>query len=191
MEIMEREKTLEKLKQLYKNTVANEYELAKIISDLEKYINYEISTGLKGTTKVVEEKYYTKITYNKMPEKVELVKENRNDYYKSAYNYWVNSTIYALQNANIPKLTNDRDKYLVIINLNNKIYNTNIWDIDNYNISFLINGIRYASKIKNDTFKDISYMVTGKENEQLITEVYITTIYKYPLIINEFALSNI
>lgn len=163
--------TINKMKEAYKNIATETYNLAKIISDIEKDETYDIKTGIKGEAHAEIVESYLKITVDNIPDKIALFRNIGTQYYKKAMDYWIGAIMYALEDMekNKPRYL---EKVIVIIKIN---YKDKIWDVDNHFVSMIVNAIRYSRVIDDDNFKKLSYMVIGDvaKDEKYNTEIYV------------------
>ncbi|SHF87911.1 hypothetical protein SAMN02746089_02707 [Caldanaerobius fijiensis DSM 17918] len=80
---------------------------------------------------------------------------------------WLNNVLFAIQSLDkCPRF----DKAFIWIKF---FLPARDWDVDNRDISPIINGVRYAGIIKDDTFKHVSYGCEGFQSDNPHTEIYI------------------
>lgn len=158
------------MKEIYKDIVADEIKLAKIISDMEKEITYDTKSGIVGHAIAEEFTEYIKITVMKVPGKVSLFKNVGTKYYKETRDFWLGVIRYALDSAGIYKTF---DKCIVVIKICFSTKYSEIWDVDNHHIQFIINALRYCGIVPDDSWNFIRYMVMGEESNDNKTEVYV------------------
>ena len=158
------------LKEVYKGLVIQEINLAETISNLEKDMNYDTSAGIRGQSNTEITTDYVKITINRLPEAVNIIK-SKDTYYSKTKKFWQLTLANALNNKALPNLK----QAVVLINI---CYKNKTWDIDNYTVKFIIDSIKYTNMIKDDSHEILDYMVIGTHEENPIkyrTEIYIFT----------------
>ncbi len=168
----ELEKTRDTMVDIYEALSQQQVLLAKRISALNYYLEAPLShrTGIKGFSKAtVQKSGVIKVTVNRTPEKVKLYNRVGTQYYKEMKDFWEGSIINALSEIGIQRI---EEKVYIIIEICH--HPGDEWDIDNHNVKFIIDAIRYAGIIKNDTYKNVSYYVCGKNTEDEMTNIYIT-----------------
>lgn len=165
------ERTLEKLINTYKKLTTETLNLAKVISDFEKTVTYDIKTGIKGEAHAELIDNYLKIIVNNIPGKITLYNNVGNKYHEKTKDYWIGSIMYALEEMGTSKPCY-LDKVVIMIKIN---YKDVIWDTDNHFVSMIVNAIRYSRVILDDNFKKMSYMVIGDiaKDEKYNTEIYV------------------
>lgn len=167
-----------------RNTLIETYEaistqqikIAKEISNLNYKIDAPLSQriGIKGFSEAtIQENGIIKIVVNRTPEKVKLFNRLGTQYYKEIKDFWESTILNALQSITIQPIN---EKAFIIVNI---LHPGEDWDTDNHSIKFIIDAIRYSGVIKNDTYKDVSYTVTGQKNKEEKTEVYISRGHQY------------
>jgi hypothetical protein len=110
-----------------------------------------------------------KITVNKLPERLDVWKTRKSFYLKEIKEYWQGNVLYALKEIQQIK---QYKKVVVFINLVSA--SGKYWDIDNHNIKYIIDAIKYQVMDTDDTFENVKYMVAGQTSkDKNYTEIYV------------------
>lgn len=158
------------LVETYETLSIQQGRISKDISELNYLIEKPFSQriGIKGFSHAAIHKDGSiKIVVNRTPEKVKLFNRVGTQYYKEIKDFWEGTILNALREVTFQKFT---DKAYIIIKI---CHSGNDWDIDNHNIKFIVDAIRYSGVIKNDTFRDVTYAVEGEESQEEKTFIYI------------------
>jgi len=144
---------------------------------------YTLPIGREGFARASYDNGIVHITVDKVPDKVRLINSQlskHNEYYKEIKSFWEDSIINAISSLQIEPM---REKAYVLIEV---FKPCETWDVDNVQIKMIIDGIRYSGKIiKDDTYKDLSYMVIGNTGEKYQTNIYITNFESFISLLKE------
>jgi hypothetical protein len=176
MPIEEINKIRDTLVETYEALSTQQIKIAKEISNLNYRTDAPLSQriGIKGFSEAtIKENGIIKIVVNRTPEKVKLFNRLGTQYYKEIKDFWEGSILNALQSITIQPFN---EKAFIIVNI---LHTGDDWDTDNHSIKFIIDAIRYSGVIKNDTYKDVSYTVTGQKNKAAKTVIYISKGHQY------------
>lgn len=167
------EKELMELEQSYIDITLAGYRMMGLI-DKKRRDTFKPVEAIDNLNAIaVFENGYIKVTVPKLPEKVEVWKYLGTGYAKRIHDYWQTGIRKSLQEL-------DREK-----DIRNLFSNCNIiirilkdsnrdWDVDNFHIKYIIDGIRYAGVISDDAWYRVHYLVMGKDaRDRNVTEIYI------------------
>ena len=101
---------------------------------------------------------------------------------------WINNVLFAIRS--IKPLPQFKKVFVLVV----FYIPDEDWDVDNRDVSPIINGIRYSRIIQTDSYQYVSYGVTGHYSEEPHTDIYIINNFD-PLqmldIINKNSNSNV
>lgn len=164
---------LKDLEQAYVDHTLAGYKLLGIISEKRKRLYRRLCAGFIGEAHATIENRCIRITVEKLPEKVEVWKYLGMQYAKRIHDYWQSGIKYALLELDKKQsIMNMYENCSVIIRV---LKDSNRdWDIDNFHIKYIIDGIRYAGVIPDDSWYNIQYLVLGKDSKGINrTEIYL------------------
>lgn len=151
----------------YRDALIGEYEalsieqikLAKLISSIDRKSESSPKELFSGFYKASYTKGILAIEIDKIPEEIGVFFKKGSAYYNEVKNFWQSTIISALEHYSIEEFAKPA---FVLIEIYKK---GEFWDIDNRNVKFIIDAIRYAGVIKDDTYKEIAYSVLGHKSE--------------------------
>jgi len=171
---------LDKIIQIYSSLDTLRLQLLKELEFKEKQLNLTHTNCAKYTTN-----WNGQILKISIPEVIPHKNIKKDiQWKKETQSFWVRTIYNAINSSNISEPINFNTVFCYI-----KIFlpNTGPWDLDNRCIEFVINGIRYARLIKDDSAKYIKFLISGdidKLNPR--TEIYLTEAEKLLPIIESY-----
>ncbi|KHO63200.1 hypothetical protein THYS13_13200 [Thermoanaerobacter sp. YS13] len=149
--------------------------IEKVRKELYWALNYRIRSGEEPVkifppddvkTEILDNGNTVKLTIMDYPSRLQITKKEEKE-------RWTNNITFALRKT---KLEVSFDRIFVFVRFYLPVKNT---DVDNYDISPIINGIKYSGIIPDDTYKYVSFGFNAAFSKNPKTEIYVIKYNKY------------